>query len=281
MRAHVKGNSTVLVTDSGRDGVRAAALMGAIKRVDPTLEIYPTHLWIASGDIRAAGGTLHGMLPFWPAGTVFLCSVARADDAGLRWLAVSMENGCVAIVPDNGLLTMTYHALPIREIRVVQGACDELACAEAAGKLAAGTVAFETLGELVNNPRLLAWTEPTVAPGRAEGCAALIMQTFGNVVTNLRVEDFERTGIQNGDTVQLSVHHRADCLFRGDALVHRSFGYAADGAPIVFNGSDGFVAFGLNRRNFVKTHLPRQEAFPEELSAYRVVIEKKEQEQSI
>lgn len=269
--------NVILFADYGSDDPRTAEWVGCVKQADPLLDVYPAHIWIPRHDVNRAGSFLYTTLPFWPAGTVFTCTVRRASDApDIPWIAVCMENGCIALLPDNGTITMVMQNLGIAELRRLNGVRSDLEAAKSAGLLASGQQTFAQAGPLLDASEVKQFTWPAakIAPGLAEGVVALVMQNFGNLITNIPIEAFEKTGMRNGDTVRLTITRGTECMYCEKALLHSSFGFAGDGEPVVFNGSNGFMDFGLNRRNFVKSYLPALQDPEEDVSAYSVRIEK-------
>lgn len=267
----------VLFADYGSDDPRTAEWVGRVKQADPLLNVYPAHIWIPRHDVNRAGSSLYTTLPFWPAGTVFVCTVRRTSDApDIPWIAVQMENGCIALMPDNRAITMTMQNLAIAEFRRLEGVQSDLDAARSAGLLASGQQTFAQLGPVLgaSEVKRFSWPAAKIAPGLAEGVIALVMQNFGNLITNIPIEAFEKTGMQNGDAVRLTITRGTECVYSESALLHSSFGFAGDGAPVVFNGSNGFMDFGLNRSNFVKAHLPELQNPEEDVSAYHVRIVK-------
>lgn len=272
------GTSIVLLSDFGGADPRTAAMTGVIKNIDGKLDVYPANIWIAPQDLRMASGVLYSAAPFWPAGTVFLTEVRRRGQEPQRELALRLPNGCLVLAPDNGVATMPILTLGVEEIRAVRPALlqGEYPTAALAGRLAAGLVGMEELGERVGpgDIRQFDLTPARISEGLAEGAIAMIMRNFGNLTCNISIDEFEATGIRSGDMVRLTVTRNGEALFDREALYHRSFGFAEPGAPIVFNGSTGFMGFGLNQASFVAAHLPGIEDEGVDVFDYKVRIEK-------
>ena len=274
-----KGN-VVLLSDCGSAHTHAAEVTGAILAQEPGLDVYPGHIWLEPGDVRQASGVLYSTAPFWPAGAVLLADLLGAPAASDRWLALRLANGCVALAADNGVLTMPLLTLAVDQLRQVRPALlDAGACpaARLAARLAAGRLRFEAVGEEIapDAVRQFDLTPARVSPGLAEGAVSMVMRSFGNLTCNISIEDFERTGIVSGDTVRLTVTLDGEALFDQDVLYHRSFGFAPPGAPIVFNGSSGFMGFGLNQASFVQAYLPHIMEEGVDPFSYKVRIEKR------
>lgn len=269
--------NVILFADYGSGDPRTAEWIGRVKQTAPLLDVYPAHIWLPHHDVNQTSSCLYTTLPFWPSGTVFVSTVRRrSDPPDIPWIAVRMENGCIALMPDNGTITTVAQNLPISEIHRLHGVVTDLDAAESAGLLASGQQSFDQLGGATELSAVKQFPLPPVQirEGIATGAIALVMQNFGNLITNIPIAAFAQTGLKNGDTVRLTVTRGTECLYSEPALLHRSFGFAEDGKPVVFNGSNGFIDFGLNCRNFVKTYLPALQDPEEDPFAYSVRIEK-------
>ena len=267
--------SVVLTADWGGGSPRTAQVIGCVKQADPSLEVCPAHIWLGRQDIGQASGMLYAMLPFWPAGTVFL-NLVHAAEGETAWLAAVMKCGCILLTPDNGSITMPLRVLGVSGLYRISGETDDFRAARLAGEIARNGLSTGLLGKPAEEGEIcqLPWTEPVLAPGRASGVIVQVMQNFGNLTTNIPISAFQTTGIQAGDWVRLTVTRGGQVFFDQEALYHHSFGFAEDGAPIVFNGSSGFMGFGLNRRNFVKTYLSQLEQPGQPPTEYQVSIVK-------
>lgn len=270
--------SIVLLSDFGSTDPRTAAMTGVVKTVDEKLDFYPSNIWIPRQDLRTASGVLYSSVPFWPAGTVFLTEVHKLALAPERQLLLRMPNGCLVLAPDNGVVTMPIFTLGVDKIWAVDPGLlqGEYPTAALAARLAAGLVKPEEAGQAVElaQVRQFDLTPGKISPGLAEGAVAMVMHNFGNLTCNISIEDFEGTGIRSGDMVRLTITLDGAPLFDREALYHHSFGFAAPGDPIVFNGSSGYMGFGLNQASFVAAYLPHIEDEGVDVFDYKVRIEK-------
>ena len=93
-----------------------------------------------------------------------------------------------------------------------------------------------------------------VEAGRAMGCVTEIMEPFGNLETNIKIDDFEKTGITQGNIVRVIIKNNDELVFDKAMLFHRSFGYAPAGGEICYNSSSGYMGIAMNQHNFAKTY---------------------------
>ena len=105
-----------------------------------------------------------------------------------------------------------------------------------AARLASGIIDFAGVGpaypveEIVTHPI----PEATVGEGFARGIFEIDDPNFGNLWTNIPVEDFRRAGFAYGDMVHTRIFHGEKPVFEQDVLFHQSFGFAREGAPMLY-----------------------------------------------
>ena len=256
----------VLMTDFGIGNQGACAMEGVCASVDSELvctslthNISPFNTWQASS-------ALMYVVPFWPAGTVFVSVVDPGVGTARRASVAKLKNGCYVVTPDNGTLTHMFYRVGIEEIREIDETVNRLKGTEGtsifhgrdlfaycAARLAAGVIDFEGVGpaypvsEVIVHEKMFT---PTVLPGCAEGVVTKALRHFGNVDTNISTDAFENNGFAFGDTVHVTISHKGTVHFDGNVLYHKSFGFAEEGSPIVYNGSTMYIGIALNQANF-------------------------------
>jgi S-adenosylmethionine hydrolase len=250
-------------------GVSSGAMFGVCKTVDPELEVYDIAHNIPKFNIERASSHLRGVLPFWPQGTVFVSVVDPGVGTSRRASVAKTANGYYIVTPDNGSLTGILHEFGVEEIRQIDETVNRLKGTEktsifhgrdlfayCAAKLAAGVIDFAGVGPAYPVEEIVTFTIPPVSIGRntALGCITELMEPFGNLETNIRIEDFEKTGIAQGETVHVSIRWRDKTVFDKPMLYHRSFGYAPPDAEILYNSSSGFMGIAMNRKDFARTY---------------------------
>ncbi len=257
----------------GLASTRAAKLVGIIETEAPDTDAAVENLCFDKNDIRMLSASLYSAVPFWPAGTVFLY-----DTGDEELCAVRLKSGQILLGPNDGSCTMSVYSFGLDSARRVDPkrfGTDEYAIARAAGHLAAGK-GFENLGSRMECSELKQFhIEPAeIAPGVAKGQVAVLLKTFGNITFNIGVDEFEKTGIQQNDEIEVTITYRDAVVYRDSMTYQPSFGYVEEGAPVVFNGSSGYMDIGLNRANFIEMCLPKilREPDPGE---FKVCIRKK------
>ena len=149
----------VLMTDFGTDNLGTAAMEGVCASVDNELvctnmthNISPFNTWQASN-------ALMYVVPFWPAGTVFVSVVDPGVGTSRRACVAKLKNGCYVVTPDNGTLTHMFYRVGIEAVREIDETVNRLKGTEGtsifhgrdlfaycAAKLASGKIDFAGVG---------------------------------------------------------------------------------------------------------------------------------------
>ena len=109
-------NKIVMQTDFG---CMPSAMVGVCKIVDPALKVYPVAFDVPTFNIEKAGNNLVEVLPYWPAGTVFV-SVVDPGVGTSRHASVALtKTGHYIVTPDNGILDIVDKALGIEAVREI------------------------------------------------------------------------------------------------------------------------------------------------------------------
>lgn len=265
-------------TDYGTADGRAAKLVGAVKRVDASLEVCFANHACPRGNILFAGTMLYNSLAFFPRDTVYACIVERADGENPP-CAAKTHDGKLILAPDNGSLTIwleNFGIAALRRLDAAQAPADMNPYAWFAARLANGTLAFDGLGPEypVESAQRFPMRGAEVGEGYAECGVLSVMENFGNLNLSVSIERFEQTGIRFGDTVRVTLCCGEEIRFDADVRYDRSFGFTAPGAPILFNGSSGYVGLGLNQASFSDQYMKDRRELPDGVGAYALVIRK-------
>ncbi len=186
----------VFVTDYGRDDAYAAALIGAVWRVDPhALCIEGTH-GIPAGDVLAGAYQLKALARSFVAGVVF-CAVVDPG-VGTDRRAIAIQAGDVRCVgPDNGLISYLWEETAPGDRRALRvgiapGASPTFHGRDVFAPFAAVLASrekFDVDGDLVDDPVVLDEAFARRGGSRVTGRVAVV-DHFGNAITTIRVSDF-------------------------------------------------------------------------------------------
>ena len=257
----------VMQTDFGVGG--GGAMYGVCKTIDPELQIYDLSHVIPKFNVEKASASLRNVMPFWPKGTIFVSVVDPGVGTARKASVAHTCNGYYVVTPDNGSLTYIKQEFGIDAIREIDETVNRLKGTEktsifhgrdlfayCAAKLAAGVIDFAGVGPEYPVDDIVTFEikQATVANDEAHGSIPDIMEPFGNLETNIRIDDFEKTGIVHNDNVRVVIKHEDEVKFDKVMPFNKSFGYAAPGCEILYNSSSGFMGLAMNQKNFAQTY---------------------------
>ena len=255
-------------------GGQAARITGSILATSPDVEVYDVTSAIPKGDVATASCAIYSFFQFFPVGSVCLSLVGTG-----RPCVVKTAQGRYIVTPDNGVLTAWYSKFPFTEIRELDLKAAPKGCiplAWAAARLASGKCKFEQMGPAysVEEVVLLSSKPVKVAPGLVQCGVFSLVRNFGNLNLTATYEEFEKSGICFGDHVNVLMTRDGIEIFNEDLLYEHSFGFAEPGAPILFNGSTGYMGLGLNLESFVSAYMPEALEDGADLERYELVIKR-------
>jgi S-adenosylmethionine hydrolase len=234
----------VFVTDFGRDDAYAAALIGAVWRVDPNAVCIEGTHGIPPGDVLAGAYQLKALAQAFSGGAVFCAVVDPGVGTERRAIAVKVGRiRCVA--PDNGLVSYLWEETPADDrwaIRLEVGLDASLTFhgrdvfAPFAAQLSSRE-RFDVGGDLIDDPFVLgeafARREGKIVTGRVA-----VVDHFGNAITTIRAADIAGSSVRSvtwpGGSAEALVSTYAH-IDAGAAALLGSAGHlevAARGAPV-------------------------------------------------
>lgn len=263
-------------SDFGTADGRAAKLIGTIKRTDASLDVCMTENKCPRGNAVVASTLLYSSLPFFPEDTVYVSIVERTDGDNPPCAALTNDNKII-LTPDNGTLTVWIHRYGLKALRRLNAeSCPQglNPYAYFAALLAGGAIGYESLGEPypVSEATTFAMYPPEVAKGTVKCGIFSVLENFGNLNLTVSFEEFEQSGIRAGERVRVTIERNGTYLFDDTIPYDRSFGFAELGAPILFNGSTGYLGLGMNQASFANAYLKDRFDSPGAIAEYRVTI---------
>lgn len=244
-----------------------SSMYGVVKCVDRELEIMDGTHELPQYDTWSASYRLYQSLQFWPEGTVYVSVVDPGVGTSRRACVAKTVDGYYIVSPDNGSLTHVKRMIGIESVREIDESVNRLRgkgtegvaifhgrdlFGYTAARLASGIIDFEGVGpeypveEIVEHPIL----EPTVTPGKVEGIFEINDPNFGNLWTNIPLNEFKGAGFEYGDHVNLVIKHEGETVFEKKVLFHQSFGYAVKGEPMIYNNELMKVAVAVSQGDF-------------------------------
>ena len=267
--------TVVFQTDFGSGG--GAVMAGVVRSIDPEVGTYDFTHDIEPYNIREAAYQLSTVVPYWPAGTVFVSVVDPGVGTSRTACVAKLACGSYVATPDNGTLTMV--AGDIVEIRRIDETINRLPGSEnvhifngrdvfayTAGRLAAGIIGFDGVGPAYPVSKIVRLALTNVAPrlgeGWAEGGVYNFDMPYGSARINIRNLDFQQVaGFSYGDLVHVRVTDGDRIVYEGPARYARTFGDVEEGVATLVGdiqpGERQMLRF--NTGNFIREYAPELE----------------------
>ena len=234
-----------LTTDFGLADPFVGMMKGVMLGIAPGAQLVDVTHEIRSYDILEAALIVEGSYRYFPGGTVHVVIVDPGVGSDRRPMAAS-ANGHIFVAPDNGVLSLVLHTDAVAAVTPAYQITNESLFggrvsrtfhgrdifAPVAAHLARGT-SIESVG-----PRILDFVKRPFPAPRPQGDrlvgTVLRIDKFGNIVTNLRLNDL-------GEEFSIVVAGLSITRMCG------SFSEAEAGEFFAIEGSAGFIELALNQ----------------------------------
>ena len=248
----------IMITDFGVKDFYVGAMKGAMYKVFPQAKIDEISHEVSKFNIKEGAYTLAKAAPEFPVGTVFVGVIDPGVGTQRKPIAMKTKNGSYFVAPDNGLLTLIDVSMGVAEVREITNRDvmrQEVQSSTfhgrdifgpAAAHLAKG-VAFEKIGpvldEYVRLPISFAKIVDETIVGQID-----VIDEYGNVITNIRLDLFEKLGIQDGQTIEVEFSHQkgVSCKYV------KAYGDAPVGFFVGLFGSGGVFEVAINQGNLAE-----------------------------
>lgn len=246
-----------------------ASMYGVVKSIDRTLEIIDGTHEIPHFDTWSASYRLYQYMRFWPKGTIFVSVVDPGVGTARKACVAKTKDGYYVVTPDNGALTHIKEFVGIDEVREIDEQVNRLKSTEGtsifhgrdlfgycAAKLASGIITYEEVGpsypveEIVLHQIL----KPTIHQGKAKGIFEICDPNFGNLWSNIPVEEFLKNGFQYGDILQVTIRHLGKVIYQDKLPFAKSFGYVKQGEAVIYTNELMKVSIAISMGNFRETY---------------------------
>ena len=261
--------TVVFMTDFGILDDSVALCKGVMYGITPNLRIVDLTHQVDAFSIRDGARFLFGATPYFPAGTVFVVVVDPGVGSSRKAVVVKSKRGQYFVLPDNGLMTMVEDRDGVESIRDITNA-DWMIGAKISSTFH-GRDIFSPVGAHI--ARGDDWTKvgpeiehlvrldlkPATVDNRGlSGEVIALDGPFGNLITNIDVDDFAKLGYQRGDTVGVTIAGR-----KIEMQFVRTFSDVPLKQPLLFIDSRGRASFALNQSSFAAAYKidPPQQVF--------------------
>ncbi len=256
----------VLLSDFGTTERFVASMKGVAMTVDDRLQVHDLTHHIEPFDIWQASWVLAGTIEYWPKGTVFVSVVDPGVGTSRKSVVARTGNGYYIVTPDNGTLTLVADAFEIVARREIDETVNRRPGSEAShtfhgrdvyaftgARLAAGVIDFEGVGPLLDGDIVrLAYQRAEKSGNGVLGNLVHVEIPFGNLVTNIPASLLASQGILPDRTsqVQVRVRHGDELVFDAVLPFVGSFGFVAEGKPLLYTDSLQMAGLAINSRSF-------------------------------
>jgi S-adenosylmethionine hydrolase len=252
--------TVVFMTDFGIVDDSVALCKGVMYGITPNLRIVDLTHQVNAFSIRDGARFLFGATPYFPAGTVFVVVVDPGVGSSRKPVVVKSKRGQFFVLPDNGLMTMVEDRDGVEAIREITNA-DWMVGAKISSTFH-GRDIFSPVGAHI--ARGDDWTQvgppveklvrldlkPAIVDDKGlTGEVIALDGPFGNIITNISVDDFLKLGYQRGDKLKVTIAgHEVEMPFV------KTFSDVPLKKPLLFIDSRGRASFALNQASFAATY---------------------------
>jgi len=252
-----KGPATIVfMTDFGVANDAVAICKAVMLQIAPDARIMDITHSVTPFSIADGARFLAGTAPYYPPGTVFVVVIDPGVGSSRKAVVVKSKRGQYFVLPDNGLITPLLDRDGLEGAREITNRAFMINAglsstfhgrdifSPAGAHLARGDK-WEDVGPEVKR---LVRLELPAARLEADGIHAAIIaldDPFGNLITNVSREDFQKLGYSLGDPIEVKVGAQSFSV-----PYVKTFSDVAIGKPLLYIDSRGRAGLAVNQGNF-------------------------------
>ena len=252
----------VFMTDFGVIDDSVALCKGVMYSVAPELRIVDLTHQVTAFSILDGARYLEGASPYFPAGTVFVTVIDPGVGSARKAVVVKSKRGQYFVLPDNGLMTLIQDRDGLESAREITNRSWMIGAG--ISSTFHGRDIFSPVG--AHLARGDDWTQVgpevpvdqlvrlnlTPAKLDAHGLSGEVLAldgAFGNLVTNISRDDFNKLGYQLGQKVHVTISNTSL-----DLPFARTFSDVAAKEPLLYIDSREKVSFAVNLGSFAEVY---------------------------
>jgi hypothetical protein len=263
--------TVVFMTDFGVLDDSVALCKGVMYGITPNLRIVDLTHQVTPYSIQDGARFLFGASPYFPAGTVFVVVIDPGVGSTRKPVVVKSKRGQFFVLPDNGLMTMVEDRDGIEGVREITNQ-DWMIGAKISSTFH-GRDIFSPVGARIARgddwsgvgPEVKQLVRLDLTPARVDdkglsGEVIALDGPFGNLVTNMYAEDFQKLGYHRGDRLKVAIAGREI-----EMPFVKTFSDVPLKQPLLFIDSRGRVSFAVNQGSFAAAydiHPPQPVSIP-------------------
>mgnify|MGYP001106434048 CR=1 FL=1 len=237
-----------LLSDFGLKDSYVSQMKAVILSINPRAVMVDLTHEIPKYDIRAGAFALASAALYFPKGTVHMAVVDPGVGGKRKPIIVQTEKS-LYVGPDNGLLILAAKSEKIHrvfEITQKRFMRQEISptfhgrdiFSPVAAYLSKG-ISADRIGKVLKTYFRPRFSSPIIH-GRVIDCEVLHVDSFGNVVTNVRQGDLNEVGVKLGSRMRFG---------KNELFFHRTYSDVAKGSLLGLVGSHGFFEISANQVN--------------------------------
>jgi S-adenosyl-L-methionine hydrolase (adenosine-forming) len=250
----------VFLTDYGTLDDAVAICKGVMLSIAPDARIVDLTHHVTPYSIADGARFLARTALYYPAGTIFVGVVDPGVGTERRPVIAKSRRGQYFVVPDNGLLTFVEDRDGIEGVRQITNPAwrwpgpvsatfhGRDIFAPAGAHLARGED-WRSAGAQIPHLVRLAVQPAKIGAAGISGRVVALDGPFGNLVTNVGSELFQKLGVSLGSKVRIKVG-----TLELTVPYVITFADVPVGAPLLYIDSSGLVGVAINQGNFAKVH---------------------------
>ncbi|MBN1164122.1 MAG: SAM-dependent chlorinase/fluorinase [Candidatus Krumholzibacteriota bacterium] len=241
-----------LLTDFRYHNWYLGVMKGVILGINPQVRIIDLCHNVSANDVREGSFILGNSFMFFPPGTIFLCVVDPGVGGKRKNLIVETEN-YYFVAPDNGILSSIFEKGKVRRVleiktgkytRPLQGSTfyGRDIFAPVATHLSLG-VSPDDIGKELKSVLTVPALKPFINKKGEVSGRAVYVDTFGNIITNIREEYIQQVFGEDVqyDDLSLRLHKRK---VKG---IKKYYQQGKDGKLMALFDSWGYLEIAVNR----------------------------------
>lgn len=245
-----------LLSDFGLKDSYVAEMKAVILSVSPETNIIDISHSVDKFDVRMGSFVLASAAPYFPEGAIHLAVVDPGVGTERRPLLVETSRAFY-VGPDNGLLMLAAQRDGIKRAYVISNR--ELMLpkvsytfhgrdvfAPAAAHLARGTQPSH-FGPSIDDCITPKFARPVLKAGKLDA-EVLHIDDFGNIITNVTLEDLKKAGVRPTNMVSIRLKNR-----KANMPFCRAYGEVPPKAELAQVGSHGFFEIAINQGSASKS----------------------------
>jgi S-adenosylmethionine hydrolase len=259
--------TVVFLSDFGTSDGAVSAMHGVANAVSPSLGLFDLTHDVPQFNIWEASYRLAQSLPYWAAGTVFVCVVDPGVGSDRKSIVALTASGHLIVTPDNGTLTHISDRIGLLEVRSIEVETNRLAGSQKShtffgrdvyaytgARLAAGEIAFEELGSVLDDVVALEIERPRLEGGSLSGAIDILDTRYGSLWTNIPSDLLDDMGVDYGDMLDVIISKDGRVVYGYHLPLCKAFTDVQKGEALLYINSLLNLAIAINQGSFASSY---------------------------